>query len=1518
MGGRSTNTVAERQTTIQVQQSSYGQPIPVVYGTKRIAGNLVWFANFQANSHSTTSGGKGGGSATNTDYTYTASAILALCEGPIPGIGKVWKDKETSDLTTLNLTLFTGTATQATWSFLTGYSNSTNWAFDTGFGFYNYAVAPSFVSQAINYSSTAYLATSSYDLGNSASVPNHNFEVQGFNIVGGGNPDANPAAVVPDILSNAQYGVGFNSGWVASLSTGAASYSTYCQAVGLFISPDYTQQRPGADCIQELCDATNAAPVWSGGQLKVIPYGDTAVTGNGTTYTPSLTPLFDLGDDDFLADGDADPVLVTRTSPADAYNRISVQFKNRANDYNQEVVYAEDQDAIEKYGLKIASPLTLDFICVSSIAKQVAQLALQRMLYKRNTYEFELGARYAMLEPMDIVTLTDAGLGMSKTPVRIIKIEEQDHSFRITAEDLPIGVAQAATYHHDDGVRWTSATDIPPSNAAAPIIFELPADPSATGLSVGIAAGAQTTDLAYGGCNVWLSLDGTNYKKEGTIWGSSRYGTLSATLAAHAAGMDSTSTMSLALRSNGQITSGSAADVAKGTSLIVCDGEYLAYQTATLTGTRAYNLTTLNRGLYGTTPGSHASGALWVRIDDAIATLTDLNLNMIGQTVYIKLTAFNVYGRAEQALSAVTAYTYTITGNMKALETPIDLGAQNTSGLPFGTNLLVNSEMVLVDPTYGGGTVPLGFQAGWQGNSSNLGSVGFNDRRVALKDGSYAFARDLTGAPNGSAVDCLNSYPLTNLYRYAVPVLPGDNIAASALIGYQNCTGGLVVIGFYDENGAYVDEYGATTVTGSIGASAYNTITRSNLATTSKVITVPADGTGGGTGNRRWAVMWCRFTISGSPTNPRVIVAAPMIAKLKAGQTAIPAYVPGPADRQASYGATTGTNLISPTYGGLADADVKTNLGTALGYINQTAWGTYTGYTPAQVTTPGANLIFNSAFDIGSTGWTTNSWNGPYTSAGDASKFFMACSVNGQGLYTTDVTKINVFANTNYVVQVWGAAGGTSSGTNRPYFHIDWHNSSGGYISSSALAYITPGAGYAVWYVSGTSPPTAAYGRVVMQSGQIATGGGVVYVSKFKFEIGTTPSPWTDEATNSALYQSGQTIDSLKPAQVNADVTLSNTAAGITGQGTWATASNTPFSPGDLLTAMKQNYVYNPTGAYGLDGWTSGGSTAVSANLGNYGEGWYFFAGSGTNVAPAAYYQDHPCQAGVTLSLQAQVFAGGLSGSGANARVYVQWINGSGGHISYSTVAQVAGGSGWTWVSAPGIVSPTGCATARIWMDIWGPGAWTNTSCAWTKIKLEQGSTCTPFTDDATYGARYVSGQSIEALKPAQAGADVTGSNTSNNTNNVSSISAGSVSATINSGGGVANNQVVTASIQAAQVTTLSSAFTNTGTTATIGAWVDVQTVTISASGAPIIIQTSCETDTAFGASMQFDITEDGTEIFFMGPINVSAPGLGQSFSFIETPSAGSHTYKLRAYCFSASFAPAVTKAFLSILELKR
>ena len=77
------------------------------------------------------------------------------------------------------------------------------------------------------------------------------------------------------------------------------------------------------------------------------------VSWNGKTWTPDLTPLFDLTDEDFL--DHEEPVLVRRNTTADAYNSVKVEYcdrdtKNSKNNYASAVKEAKDQADLGLYG----------------------------------------------------------------------------------------------------------------------------------------------------------------------------------------------------------------------------------------------------------------------------------------------------------------------------------------------------------------------------------------------------------------------------------------------------------------------------------------------------------------------------------------------------------------------------------------------------------------------------------------------------------------------------------------------------------------------------------------------------------------------------------------------------------------------------------------------------------------------------------------------------------------------------------------------------------------------------------------------------------------------------------------------------------------------------------------------------------------------------------------------------------------------------------------------------------------
>jgi len=106
-----------RLDSFQVQASQQGAPVLRVYGRARIAGQLIWAANFRETISETTesTGGKGArpsAQTTFTEYLYSISFAVGLCEGEIDRIGRVWADGKLLDLSQHNMRLYRGTEAQ--------------------------------------------------------------------------------------------------------------------------------------------------------------------------------------------------------------------------------------------------------------------------------------------------------------------------------------------------------------------------------------------------------------------------------------------------------------------------------------------------------------------------------------------------------------------------------------------------------------------------------------------------------------------------------------------------------------------------------------------------------------------------------------------------------------------------------------------------------------------------------------------------------------------------------------------------------------------------------------------------------------------------------------------------------------------------------------------------------------------------------------------------------------------------------------------------------------------------------------------------------------------------------------------------------------------------------------------------------------------------------------------------------------------------------------------------------------
>src|SRR6516165_4990569 len=286
LGGGGSNAKQQRAVgSLQFQTAQAGGVIPLIYGTTKVSPNLLDYDDFTA-TPSKQAGGKGkgggGGKGGGQQYMYSASFIMGICQGPIAGFGLAWWDKNIGLVTRL----------QSISSINLGSDGQTidpYWA----------SAHP---AKAIGYSGTANIVFATYQLGNTATLPNFNFEVLGVGAgISGASPnghDANPAQIISDFLTNPRYGANFPSANLdPSITSGAASsYASYCTALGLFLSPLLDQQQEAQQSLADITKVTNSAIVWSGGLLKIIPYGDPSVTNAFTVASFTGAPTQAGGD----------------------------------------------------------------------------------------------------------------------------------------------------------------------------------------------------------------------------------------------------------------------------------------------------------------------------------------------------------------------------------------------------------------------------------------------------------------------------------------------------------------------------------------------------------------------------------------------------------------------------------------------------------------------------------------------------------------------------------------------------------------------------------------------------------------------------------------------------------------------------------------------------------------------------------------------------------------------------------------------------------------------------------------------------------------------------------------------------------------------------------------------------------------------------------------------------------------------------------------------------------------------
>jgi hypothetical protein len=471
------------------------------------------------------------------------------------------------------------------------------------------------------------------------------------------------------------------------------------------------------------------------------------------------------------------------------------------------------------------------------------------------------------------------------------------------------------------------------------------------------------------------------------------------------------------------------------------------------------------------------------------------------------------------------------------------------------------------------------------------------------------------------------------------------------------------------------------------------------------------------------------------------------------------------------------------------------------------------------------------------------------------------------------------------------------------YLCISWLDANGAYIAENDGGTVSCNINGATTDIARW--PRSQWTAVVPADGTFATNVRYAAINtRFNAGTATTQTVWSARPMLSVV-PTGQTVYppyQIGPVSRLADQTAANTAANIAGQGALATQNTVnvgtqvtgTLGAGNAASGLINSNVAAGTsnrvqfslfekGTYGWTGGNSGGtSPSTYVNAGGPGQ---YIGGSitftGTSQYLLAQSQSFQVTAGEQLAVGAYI---AVTGPGT-VSIDINWFNGSGGFISQTPSIGGAVSSAGSVLTQGMVTVPTNAVTGLLIIQDNSTGAGASSYSMYYPyvMGVPTGQTTFP---------------SFTPGPNAVPGADVTSANTAANTAAVGSIPASAVSATINSGGGIAPNKVTTSSIVSGSVT--GSAIANVTATQHAGLsgsgyanTATLASLAVACAGYPVNITvavTAAMTGTII--SQVFTLLRDGSVISFQIQTNPSSTTTYITFTDYAA-TAGSHTYSL-------------------------
>jgi hypothetical protein len=412
--------------------------------------------------------------------------------------------------------------------------------------------------------------------------------------------DANPACVVYDLLSNADYGLGIDPVRIDSVSFRAAAITLATEQLG--ISMMFDQQASADQLLGEVlrhCDGVLYTDPQTGLWMLKLARAD---------YDPATIPTLDvssvIGTPDF-----------SRGSWRETTNLVNIKYSSRAANFDDRSIRAYDRANILATGE--VRPQDIDFKGLSNAtsAGLVAMRVLKTLTYPLAKMKIVADRSAWQFRPGGVFKFTWTPLGISNQVFRIT---------RIGYGELIDGKISMDVVEDIFGINSTAFVSPPTSGWVDPVGFPTPITAERMievpylilvreALPVGIFALAiASRDPSIDEKNFDIFLNpGSGFSDTGIVGSFCPSGVLDADYHANSPALDSTG---FTLSATGAVDldtfdSISDTDFGNGVTLALVDDEIMAVRDVTLLSNGKRTYSHVIRGLLDTLPADHTAGA---------------------------------------------------------------------------------------------------------------------------------------------------------------------------------------------------------------------------------------------------------------------------------------------------------------------------------------------------------------------------------------------------------------------------------------------------------------------------------------------------------------------------------------------------------------------------------------------------------------------------------------------------------------------------------------------------------------------------------------------------------------------------------------------------------------------------------------------------------------------------------------------------------------------------------------------